>query len=257
MKKINIFKKKQEMTNSVVIIPTYNEIGNIKNTLNKIENLSVNFNIIIVDDNSPDGTAKLVNTIIDSKKLKSKITLINRKEKNGLGSAYIEGFKKALSQNYDYIFQLDCDGSHDPNELIKLREILINEHKDIVVGSRYIKGITVINWPLSRLLLSIFANIYVKIVTGLPVKDSTGGFNGYNKKALSSIIKNKISFQGYAFQIQMKFIGYKLKYKIDEIPIIFKDREIGESKMSFKIFGEAFYGIVLMKLKSFFVKYRS
>lgn len=245
------------MTNSVIIIPTYNEIGNIKNTLNKIENLSVNFNIIIVDDNSPDGTAKLVNTIIDSKKLKSKITLINRKEKNGLGSAYIEGFKKALSQNYDYIFQLDCDGSHDPNELIKLREMLINEHKDIVVGSRYIKGITVINWPLSRLLLSIFANIYVKIVTGLPVKDSTGGFNGYNKKALSSIIKNKISFQGYAFQIQMKFIGYKLKYKIDEIPIIFKDREIGESKMSFKIFGEAFYGIVLMKLKSFFVKYRS
>ncbi|MEO2084635.1 MAG: polyprenol monophosphomannose synthase, partial [Marinoscillum sp.] len=207
------------MTNSVVIIPTYNEIGNIKNTLNKIENLKVNFNIIVVDDNSPDGTAKLVNTIIDSKKLKSKITLINRKEKNGLGSAYIEGFKKALSQNYDYIFQLDCDGSHDPNELIKLREMLINEHKDIVVGSRYIKGITVINWPLSRLLLSIFANIYVKIVTGLPVKDSTGGFNGYNKKALSSIIKNKISFQGYAFQIQMKFIGYKLKYKIDEIPI--------------------------------------
>ena len=245
------------MTDSVVIIPTYNEIGNIKNTLNKIENLSVNFNIIIVDDNSPDGTAQLVNKIIDSKKLKSKITLINRKEKNGLGSAYIEGFKKALNQNYDYIFQLDCDGSHDPNELIKLREILINEHKDIVVGSRYIKGITVINWPLSRLLLSIFANIYVKIITGLPVNDSTGGFNGYNKKALSSIIKNKISFQGYAFQIQMKFIGYKLKYKIDEIPIIFKDREIGESKMSFKIFGEAFYGIALMKLKSFFVKYRS
>ena len=238
------------MTDSVVIIPTYNEIGNIKNTLNKIENLSVNFNIIIVDDNSPDGTAQLVNKIIDSKKLKSKITLINRKEKNGLGSAYIEGFKKALNQNYDYIFQLDCDGSHDPNELIKLREILINEHKDIVVGSRYIKGITVINWPLSRLLLSIFANIYVKIITGLPVNDSTGGFNGYNKKALSSIIKNKISFQGYAFQIQMKFIGYKLRYKIDEIPIIFKDREIGESKMSFKIFGEAFYGIALMKLKS-------
>lgn len=183
------------MTDSVVIIPTYNEIGNINNTLNKIENLSVNFNIIIVDDNSPDGTAQLVNKIIDSKKLKSKITLINRKEKNGLGSAYIEGFKKALNQNYDYIFQLDCDGSHDPNELIKLREILISEHKDIVVGSRYIKGITVINWPLSRLLLSIFANIYVKIITGLPVNDSTGGFNGYNKKALSSIIKNKISFQ--------------------------------------------------------------
>jgi len=245
------------MTNSVVIIPTYNEIGNIKNTLNKIENLSVNFNIIVVDDNSPDGTAKLVNEIIDSKKLKSKITLINRKEKNGLGSAYIEGFKNALNQNYDYIFQLDCDGSHNPNDLIKLREILINEHKDIVVGSRYIKGITVINWPLSRLLLSIFANIYVKIITGLPVNDSTGGFNGYNKKALSSIIKNKISFQGYAFQIQMKFIGYKLKYKIDEIPIIFKDREIGESKMSFKIFGEAFYGIIMMKLKSFFVKYKS
>ncbi len=245
------------MIDSVVIIPTYNEIGNIENTLKKIEKLEVNFDIIIIDDNSPDGTANLINEIIKSKKIKNNITLINRKEKNGLGSAYVCGFKNAIEQKYSYIFQLDCDGSHDPNSLIKLRKALINNKTDIVIGSRYIKGITVINWPLTRLLISIFANIYVKLITGLKINDSTGGFNGYNIKVLSSILKNKIYFEGYAFQIQMKFIGHRLNYRLLEIPIIFKDREIGESKMSFKIFEEAFFGILLMKLKSFFIKYKS
>ena len=242
---------------SVVIIPTYNEIGNIENILKKIEKLEVNFDIIIIDDNSPDGTANLINEIIKSKKIKNNITLINRKEKSGLGSAYVCGFKNAVEQKYSYIFQLDCDGSHDPNSLIKLRKALINNKTDIVIGSRYIKGITVINWPLTRLLISIFANIYVKLITGLKINDSTGGFNGYNIKVLSSILKNKIYFEGYAFQIQMKFIGHRLNYRLLEIPIIFKDREIGESKMSFKIFEEAFFGILLMKLKSFFIKYKS
>ena len=245
------------MIDSVVIIPTYNEVGNIENILKKIEKLEVDFDIMIVDDNSPDGTANLVNEIVESKKIKNNIKLINRKEKSGLGSAYVCGFKDAIKKSYNYIFQLDCDGSHDPNSLITLRKALINNKTDIVIGSRYVKGITVINWPLSRLLISIFANIYVKLVTGLKITDSTGGFNGYNIKALSSILKNKIYFEGYAFQIQMKFIGYKLNYRLLEIPIIFKDREIGESKMSFKIFEEAFFGILLMKIKSFMSKYKS
>ena len=240
------------MSKSVVIIPTYNELGNIENTLKKIENLEIKFDVIIVDDNSPDGTGKLVEKIINNNIYKLNIYLINRKKKEGLGSAYIEGFRKALDLKYNFIFQLDCDGSHDPNKLIDLRDQLNKENADIVVGSRYIKGISVLHWPLSRLLLSIFANYYVKLVTGLKVNDSTGGFNGYNFKALNSILKNKIDFEGYAFQIQMKFIGYKIGFKIIEIPIIFKDREIGESKMSFKIFGEAFLGIMWMKFKSFF-----
>ena len=245
------------MSKSVVIIPTYNELGNIENILKKVENLEIKFDVIIVDDNSPDGTGKLVEKIINNNIYKLNIYLINRKKKEGLGSAYIEGFRKALDLKYNFIFQLDCDGSHDPNKLIDLRDQLNKENADIVVGSRYIKGISVLHWPLSRLLLSIFANYYVKLVTGLKVNDSTGGFNGYNFKALNSILKNKIDFEGYAFQIQMKFIGYKIGFKIIEIPIIFKDREIGESKMSFKIFGEAFLGIIWMKFKSFFQGFKN
>ncbi|MEC7877697.1 MAG: polyprenol monophosphomannose synthase [Bacteroidota bacterium] len=245
------------MSKSVVIIPTYNELGNIENTLKKVENLEIKFDVIIVDDNSPDGTGKLVEKIINNNIYELNIYLINRKKKEGLGSAYIEGFRKALDLKYNFIFQLDCDGSHDPNKLIDLRDQLNKENADIVVGSRYIKGISVLHWPLSRLLLSIFANYYVKLVTGLKVNDSTGGFNGYNFKALNSILKNKIDFEGYAFQIQMKFIGYKIGFKIIEIPIIFKDREIGESKMSFKIFGEAFLGIIWMKFKSFFQGFKN
>ena len=240
------------MSKSVVIIPTYNKLGNIENIIKKVENLEIKFDVIIVDDNSPDGTGKLVEKIISNNIYNLNIYLINREGKEGLGSAYIEGFRKALNLKYNFIFQLDCDGSHDPNKLIDLRYELNKENADIVVGSRYIKGISVLHWPLSRLLLSIFANYYVKLVTGLKVNDSTGGFNGYNFKALNSILKHKIDFEGYAFQIQMKFIGYKIGYKIIEIPIIFKDREIGESKMSFKIFGEAFFGIIWMKFKSFF-----
>ena len=245
------------MSKSVVIIPTYNEVGNIENTLKKVENLEIKFDVIIVDDNSPDGTGKLVEKIINNNIYKLNIYLINRKKKEGLGSAYIEGFRKALDLKYNFIFQLDCDGSHDPNKLIDLRDQLNKENADIVVGSRYIKGISVLHWPLSRLLLSIFANYYVKLVTGFKVNDSTGGFNGYNFKTLNSILKNKIDFEGYAFQIQMKFIGYKIGFKIIEIPIIFKDREIGESKMSFKIFGEAFLGIIWMKFKSFFQGFKN
>ena len=243
-------------SDSVIILPTFNEIGNIEITLKKIENLSYKFDVIVVDDNSPDGTGSYVKEAINSNKFNININLIIRKGKEGLGTAYIEGFKRSLELKYSYIFQLDSDGSHDPKKLEDLLNDLKNNNADIAVGSRYIKGITVINWPLSRLLLSIFANYYVKVITGLDVNDSTGGFNGYTNKALNSIMKNKIYFKGYAFQIQMKFIGYKLGFKIKEIPIIFKDREIGESKMSFKISGEAFLGIIYMKFISLFTRYK-
>ncbi len=246
----------KEKSDSVIILPTFNEIGNIEITLKKIENLSYKFDVIVVDDNSPDGTGSYVKEAINSNKFNININLIIRKGKEGLGTAYIEGFKRSLELKYSYIFQLDCDGSHDPKKLEDLLNDLKNNNADIAVGSRYIKGITVINWPLSRLLLSIFANYYVKVITGLDVNDSTGGFNGYTNKALNSIMKNKIYFKGYAFQIQMKFIGYKLGFKIKEITIIFKDREIGESKMSFKISGEAFLGIIYMKFISLFTRYK-
>ena len=245
------------MSKSVIIIPTYNEIGNIDITLKKIIELEQEFDIIVVDDNSPDGTGDFVKEAIEENRYKLNISLIERKNKDGLGTAYIAGFKKSIEMGYDFIFQLDCDGSHNPEQLIELHRELKLGNCDIVVGSRYIKGITVINWPLPRLLLSIFANYYVKIITGLKINDSTGGFNGYNFKALKSIMNNKIYFKGYAFQIQLKFIGSNLGYRLKEIPIIFKDREIGESKMSFQIPGEAFFGIIYMKFISFFKKFKN
>ena len=245
------------MSKSVIIIPTYNEIGNIDITLKKIIELEEKFDVIVVDDNSPDGTGDFVKEAIKKKKYKLNISLVERKNKDGLGTAYIAGFKKSIEMGYDFIFQLDCDGSHNPEQLIDLHRELKNSNCDIVVGSRYIKGITVINWPLPRLLLSIFANYYVKIVTGLKINDSTGGFNGYSSKALKSIMNNHIYFKGYAFQIQLKFIGSSLGYRLKEIPIIFKDREIGESKMSLQIPGEAFFGIIYMKFISFFTKFKN
>lgn len=245
------------MSKSVIVVPTYNEMGNIEITLKKIENLKYDFDVVVVDDNSPDGTSDYVQNAIDKRTFNYNLLLITREGKNGLGTAYIKGFRKCLDLKYEYIFQLDCDGSHNPDQLIDLYEELKSKKSDIVIGSRYIKGITVINWPLSRLLLSYFANYYVKFVTGLKINDSTGGFNGYNFKSLNSIMKNDIYFKGYAFQIQLKFIGSKLGFKIKEIPIIFKDREIGESKMSLNIPGEAFFGVIFMKLVSLFKSYKS
>ena len=237
-----------------IIIPTYNEKENIENIILEIFDLDESFNILIIDDGSPDGTAKIVKEL--QKKYSKSLFLKERSGKLGLGTAYIEGFKKCLELKYDYIFQLDCDGSHNPDQLIDLYDELKSKRADIVIGSRYIKGITVINWPLSRLLLSYFANYYVKVVTGLKINDSTGGFNGYSFNALNSITKNKIFFKGYAFQIQLKFIGSKLGFKVKEIPIIFKDREIGDSKMSMNIPGEAFFGVIYMKVLSLFKKHR-
>ena len=244
------------MNENVVIIPTYNEKENITITIDKISILKTKFDIIVVDDNSPDKTGEIVKKIIESKKYNFNIYLLERSNKKGLGSAYIEGFNYAISKKYSYIFQLDADGSHNPKDLEILQNQISKNKIDVVIGSRYIKGITVVNWPIERVLLSYFANRYVNLVTGIKVKDTTGGFNGYSLFALKSILKYNIMFEGYAFQIQLKFIATKLNFIIKEIPIIFKDRIRGKSKMSFSIFGEAIFGIIKMKIFSFFTNYK-
>ena len=245
------------MNQNVVIIPTYNEKENIEITFSKIIHLKTKFDIVVVDDNSPDKTGQIVQNFMQNNKHQLNIHLITRKEKKGLGSAYIEGFRYTISKKYSYIFQLDADGSHNPNDLEILQKELSSKKSDVVIGSRYIKGITVVNWPIERVLISYFANKYVNLITGINVKDTTGGFNGYTYRTLKNILDYQIFFEGYAFQIQMKFIAWKLKFKICEIPIIFKDRERGKSKMSFSIFGEAIFGIIKMKIKSFFTNYRT
>ncbi len=244
------------MNENVVIIPTFNEKENITITIDKISILKTQFDIIVVDDNSPDKTGEIVKKIIESKKYNFNIYLLERSNKKGLGSAYIEGFNYAISKKYSYIFQLDADGSHNPKDLEILQNQISKNKIDVVIGSRYIKGITVVNWPIERVLLSYFANRYVNLVTGIKVKDTTGGFNGYSLFALKSILKYNIMFEGYAFQIQLKFIATKLNFIIKEIPIIFKDRIRGKSKMSFSIFGEAIFGIIKMKIFSFFTNYK-
>tara|TARA_B100001540_G_scaffold145427_2_gene129017 strand:+ start:1707 stop:2447 length:741 start_codon:yes stop_codon:yes gene_type:complete len=244
------------MNENVVIIPTFNEKENITITISEISKLKTKFDIVVVDDNSPDKTGEIVKNIIESKKYNFNIHLIERNDKKGLGSAYIEGFNYAISKKYSYIFQLDADGSHSPLDLEILQNHVSKNKIDVVIGSRYIKGITVVNWPIERVLLSYFANRYVNIITGIKVKDTTGGFNGYSLFALKNILKYNIMFEGYAFQIQLKFIATKLNLMIKEIPIIFKDRIRGKSKMSFSIFGEAIFGIIKMKLLSFFTNYK-
>ena len=244
------------MNENVVIIPTFNEKENITITIDEISSLKTKFDIIVVDDNSPDKTGEIVKKIIESKKYNFNIHLLERSNKKGLGSAYIEGFNYAISKKYSYIFQLDADGSHNPKDLEILQNQISKNKIDVVIGSRYIKGITVVNWPIERVLLSYFANRYVNLVTGIKVKDTTGGFNGYSLFALKSILKYNIMFEGYAFQIQLKFIATKLNFIIKEIPIIFKDRVRGKSKMSFSIFGEAIFGIIKMKIFSFFTNYK-
>ena len=239
--------------NSLIIIPTYNEAENIEAVINKIFSFDDNNSVLVVDDNSPDGTSNIVNNL--KKDNANKLFLIIRDKKDGLGSAYKEGFKWALEKKYSYIFEMDADLSHDPTEINNLKRLLINKECDVAIGSRYLEGVSVVNWPLSRIFLSYFANIYVRIITSMPVKDSTSGFIGYSNEALSSLKINKIEFNGYAFQIEMKFKARALKYKIHEIPIIFKDRTKGNSKMNKSIIPEAIFGIIKMKLKSIFYKF--
>ena len=238
--------------NSLIIIPTYNEAENIKAVINKILSLQNNNSILVVDDNSPDGTSNIVKNL--KKDNTDKLFLITREKKDGLGSAYKMGFKWALEQDFSYIFEMDADLSHDPNEIENLKRLLINNECDVAIGSRYLEGVSVVNWPLSRIFLSYFANIYVRLITCLPVKDSTSGFIGYSNTALSSLDINKIEFNGYAFQIEMKFKLWKKKFKLREHQIIFVNREFGDSKMNKNIIFEAIIGVIKLKLDSIFKK---
>ena len=236
--------------NSLIIIPTYNESENIELIISKILLLNDSNDILIVDDNSPDGTSNIVSDL--KKENIDRIFLIVRDTKLGLGSAYKEGFKWALKKNYSYIFEMDADLSHNPSEIINLKELLIKRDFDVAIGSRYLEGVSVVNWPLSRIFLSYFANIYVRIITGMPVKDATSGFIGYNNESLSSLNIDNIKFNGYAFQIEMKFKLWKKNFKLREHQIIFVNRKSGKSKMDKNIIFEAIFGVIRLKLNSLF-----
>ena len=237
------------MLKAVVIIPTYNEIDNISIAIEKVLSLGENFDILVVDDNSPDGTAKVVKGFV-SKHL-NRVFLEIKNIKEGLGKAYTLGFNWAMARNYEYIFEMDADLSHDPNDLVRMYNELQNINCDVVIGSRYVNGINVVNWPLSRIILSYFASIYSRIITGLPVKDATSGFVGFKREVLEKMNLSSILFNGYAFQIELKFKAFKNNFKILEIPIIFRDRVHGESKMSGNIIFEAVFGLIKLKIKSF------
>ena len=234
----------------LIIIPTYNEKENIENIILEIFDLEGSFNILIIDDGSPDGTAKIVKEL--QKKYSKSLFLKERSGKLGLGTAYIHGFKWALENNYEYIFEMDADFSHDPKDLPRLYEACHKNNGDLAIGSRYVKGVNIVNWPMSRLLMSFFASKYVKTITGMPIHDSTAGFKCYKRKVLEKINLDKIEFIGYAFQIEMKFKSWKYGFNIVEVPVIFTDRQEGNSKMSGGIFYEALFGVIKMKLKSFF-----
>ena len=234
----------------LIIIPTYNEKENIENIILKIFELEGSFNILIIDDGSPDGTAKIVKEL--QKKYSKSLFLKERSGKLGLGTAYIHGFKWALENNYEYIFKMDADFSHDPKDLPRLYEACHKNNGDLAIGSRYVKGVNIVNWPMSRLLMSFFASKYVKTITGMPIHDSTAGFKCYKRTVLEKINLDKIEFIGYAFQIEMKFKSWKYGFNIVEVPVIFTDRQEGNSKMSGGIFYEALFGVIKMKLKSFF-----
>jgi dolichol-phosphate mannosyltransferase len=239
---------------SLVIIPTYKEKENIKSIIVAIFSLEKDFDILVIDDGSPDGTAEIVKELMVQ--FPKSLFLIERKGKLGLGTAYIEGFKYALANSYDYIFEMDADFSHNPKDLVLLYNSCAKKGFDAAIGSRYASGVNVVNWPMGRVLLSWFASLYVQIVTGMPVKDSTAGFICYRKEVLQTINLDKIRFVGYAFQIEMKFTAWKFGFKITEVPIIFTNRVLGESKMSTSILSEAVFGVMGMKFRSFFKDYK-
>lgn len=239
------------MIDSLVIIPTYNEIENIEAIIRAVFNLKKEFHVLIVDDNSPDGTGAKVMSL--QNEFSGKLFLEVRKEKAGLGTAYIHGFRWAITKKYDYIFEMDADFSHTPSDLIRLYQACV-DGADLAIGSRYIKGVNVVNWPLHRILLSYGASFYVKIITGMRVHDPTAGFICYKRKVLENIDLSAIHFVGYAFQIEMKFRAHLRKFKIVEVPIVFTDRVLGKSKMNSSIVREAVFGVLKMKWMSFFRK---
>lgn len=238
---------------NIVLIPTYREKENIETLIRAISSLPVSFDILIIDDNSPDGTAEIVKGLLPSF---PNVHLLERPGKLGLGTAYITGFKWALDRGYNYIYEMDADFSHNPEDLTRLYYACSKEGADVAIGSRYISGVNVVNWPLSRVLMSYFASVYVRTVTGMKIKDSTAGFICYRREVIENINPSKIRSKGYCFQIEMKFTAWKLGYKIMEIPIIFTDRKLGTSKMSGGIFNEALWGVLRMKFRSIFVKYK-
>lgn len=235
------------MSDALVIIPTYNEKENIEAIIRAVFNQEKEFHILVVDDNSPDGTASIVNKLITE--FKGKLFIENRTKKNGLGKAYLCGFDWALQKDYDYIIQMDADFSHNPNDLIRLYNTCAKDNNDLAIGSRYVKNrVNVVNWDIKRLLLSYFASRYVKLITRIPVYDTTAGFVCWRKNVLETIQLNKIKFIGYAFQIEMKFKAWKHNFKISEVSVIFTDRKEGESKMNGNIIYEALFGVIKMRL---------
>ncbi len=240
------------LSDSLVIIPTYNEKDNIERIIRRVFSLSKDFHILVIEDNSPDGTADIVKGLMDE--FPGQLYIEERKGKLGLGTAYIHGFKWALERDYEYIYEMDADFSHNPEDLVRMYETA-RAGADLVIGSRYITGVNVVNWPMGRVLMSYFASRYVRFVTGMKIHDTTAGFKCYNRKVLQSIKLDKIRFVGYAFQIEMKFTAWKMGYTIVEIPIIFTDRTEGVSKMSKGIFKEAVFGVISMKINSWFKSY--
>ena len=242
------------MSDSIVIIPTYNEMENIENIINVTLSLPKKFHILIIDDGSPDGTANIV------KKLQIQHTdslfLLERKGKQGLGTAYIAGFKWALSKDYEYIFEMDADFSHNPNDLEKLYKSCKEDGADMSIGSRYCTGVNVVNWPISRVIMSYYASKYVKLITRMDIHDATAGFVCYKRKVLEAINLNQIRFKGYAFQIEMKYTTYCLGFNLKEVSIIFVNRILGESKMNAGIFGEAFFGVIKLRMDKLMGHYK-
>lgn len=242
------------VSDSLVVIPTYNERENIENVVRRIFSLPHSFHILVVDDNSPDGTAAIIRDL--QSQFPDQLFLETREGKLGLGTAYIFGFKWALRRHYQYIFEMDADLSHNPDDLLHLYDACANKGYDVAVGSRYIDGVNVVNWPIGRVLMSYFASIYVRVITGLPIHDTTAGFKCYRRKVLETINLDEIKFTGYAFQIEMKFAAWKLGFKLKEVSIVFTDRTEGVSKMSSGIFKEAVLGVLLLRWKSLINKQR-
>ncbi|MFT6880196.1 MAG: dolichol-phosphate mannosyltransferase, partial [Arcticibacterium sp.] len=236
------------MNENLVIVPTYNEKENIEAIIRKVFSLSEAFHLLIVDDGSPDGTAAIIKSL--QNEFPGQLYMQEREGKQGLGTAYIHGFKWALKENYQYIFEMDADFSHNPNDLVELYNACKNDGYDMAIGSRYVSGVNVVNWPIGRVLMSYFAGVYVRMLTRMPIMDPTGGFICYTRIVLETIPLDKIAFVGYAFQIEMKFNAFLYKFKIKEVPIIFTDRTRGTSKMSSSIFKEAVMGVVVMKVWS-------
>lgn len=241
------------MSDTIIIIPTYNERENIEKMIRTLLSLEHGFDILVVDDGSPDGTADVVKGLMML--YEDRVFILERSGKQGLGTAYIAGFKWALERSYEYIFEMDADFSHNPDDVPRLYAACAESGHDLAVGSRYVTGVNVVNWPMGRVLMSYFASKYVRLITRLPVCDTTAGFNCYRRRVLETIELDKIRFKGYAFQIEMKFTTYKCGFSIKEVPVIFVNRVLGTSKMSGGIFGEAFFGVIKLKISSWFRKY--